>query len=121
MPELVGYVVPSLVGWTKLICGLGMESVLARVAGRFYWVDLRWRMRGYVRGLLAPVERKNGWQLAEYAGHRGSAGFQHLLSGASWGVRFHPVELHHPDPFGVTVVLRQEDGYSVRLTKAFAR
>jgi hypothetical protein len=25
-------------------------------------------MRDYVRGLLAPVERKNGWQLAEYAG-----------------------------------------------------
>ncbi|QCX74651.1 hypothetical protein C9F11_04740 [Streptomyces sp. YIM 121038] len=61
-----------------------LESVFARVAGRFSRVDLRWRMRDYVRGLLAPVERKNGWQLAEYAGHRGPAGFQHLLNGASW-------------------------------------
>ncbi|MCX4635214.1 IS701 family transposase [Streptomyces sp. RPA4-5] len=61
-----------------------LESVLARVAGRFSRVDLRWRMRDYVRGLLAAVERKNGWQLAEYAGHRGPAGFQHLLNGASW-------------------------------------
>ncbi|MGX7761313.1 IS701 family transposase [Streptomyces angustmyceticus] len=62
----------------------GLESVVARMAGRFSRVDLRWRMRDYVRGLLAPVERKNGWQLAEYAGHRGPAGFQHLLNGASW-------------------------------------
>ncbi|MFH8574357.1 IS701 family transposase [Streptomyces sp. NPDC017993] len=63
-----------------------LESVFARVAGRFSRVDLRWRMRDYVRGLLAPVERKNGWRLAEYAGHRGPAGFQHLLNGASWDV-----------------------------------
>ncbi len=31
------------------------ESVLVRVAGRFSRVDLRWRMRDYVRGLLALV------------------------------------------------------------------
>ena len=61
-----------------------LESVLARVAGRFGRADLRWRMRDYVRGLLAPVGRKNGWQLAEYAGHRDPAGLQHLLNGARW-------------------------------------
>ncbi|MBP2056090.1 SRSO17 transposase [Streptomyces griseochromogenes] len=60
-----------------------LDSVFGRVAGRFSRVGLRWRMRDYVRGLLAPVERKNGWQFAEYAGHRGPAGFQHLLNGAS--------------------------------------
>ncbi|WP_223734760.1 hypothetical protein [Streptomyces purpurogeneiscleroticus] len=32
-----------------------------------------------------------------------------------------PMELDHPAPFGVTVVLMEEDGYSVRLTEAFAR
>jgi len=37
-----------------------LESVFARVAGRFGRADLRRRMRDYVRGLLAPVERKNG-------------------------------------------------------------
>ncbi len=41
-------------------------------------------MRDYVRGLLAPVERKNGWQLAEWAGHRDPAGLQHLLNVARW-------------------------------------
>lgn len=61
-----------------------LESVFARVAGRFGRADLRWRMRDYVRGLLAPVGRKNSWQLAEYAGHRDPAGLQHLLNGARW-------------------------------------
>lgn len=41
-----------------------LESVFARVAGRFSREDLRWRLSDYVRGLLAQVERKNGWQLA---------------------------------------------------------
>ncbi len=27
----------------------------------------------------------------------------------------------HPDPFGVTVVLMEEDGYRISLTEAFAR
>ncbi|MFE9651117.1 hypothetical protein ACFYO0_44980 [Streptomyces sp. NPDC006365] len=34
---------------------------------------------------------------------------------------FTPLELDHPSPFGVTVVLMEEDGYSVRLTETFAR
>ncbi|WP_371596274.1 hypothetical protein [Streptomyces sp. NBC_00564] len=33
---------------------------------------------------------------------------------------FTPLELDHPSPFGVTVVLMEEDGFSVRLTEAFA-
>lgn len=61
-----------------------LEAVFARVAGRFSRVDLRWRMRGYLRGLLAPVARKNSWQPAEGAGHRDPAGMQHLLAGARW-------------------------------------
>lgn len=60
--------------------------MFARVAGRFSRVDLRWRVRDYVRGLLAPAKRKNGWRLAEYAGHRGPAGFRHLLNGAALDV-----------------------------------
>jgi SRSO17 transposase len=41
-------------------------------------------MRDYVRGLLAPVARKNSWQLAEQAGHRTPDGLQHLLAGSKW-------------------------------------
>ncbi|MBB5937562.1 SRSO17 transposase [Streptomyces zagrosensis] len=87
-----------------------LESVFARVAGRFSRVDLRWRMRDYMRGLLAPVERKNGWQLAEYAGHRGPAGFQHLLDGATWNADALRDDVQHHvaeqlgDPKGVLIV-----------------
>ncbi|MFG2372268.1 hypothetical protein ACGFY9_12420 [Streptomyces sp. NPDC048504] len=41
-------------------------------------------MRDYVRVLLGPVGRKNGWQLAEYAGHRILDGLQRPLNGATW-------------------------------------
>ncbi|AIS02521.1 hypothetical protein SGLAU_32955 (plasmid) [Streptomyces glaucescens] len=58
--------------------------MFARVAGRFVWVNVRRRMRGCVRGLLAPAERKNDWQLAEWADHRDSAGLQRLPNGARW-------------------------------------
>ncbi|MFJ3786353.1 IS701 family transposase [Streptomyces sp. NPDC090093] len=61
-----------------------MESVFARVAGRFARADLRWRMRDYVRGLLGQAARKNGWQLAECAGHRTPDGFQRLLNSSVW-------------------------------------
>jgi hypothetical protein len=44
---------------------LELEEVLLRVGHRFGRVDLRRRTRDYVRGLLGPVGRKNGWQLAE--------------------------------------------------------
>ncbi|MFF7449645.1 MULTISPECIES: transposase [unclassified Streptomyces] len=85
LPELVGFVVLSMAGINEAaLWAEELESVFARVTGRFSRVDLRWRMRDYTRGLFAPVERKNGWHLAEYAGHRGPAGFQHLLNGASW-------------------------------------
>jgi hypothetical protein len=36
--------------------------------------DLRRRMCAYVQGPLGLLGRKNGWQLAEYAGHRTPAG-----------------------------------------------
>ena len=39
---------------------------------------------GLSAGLLAPVERKNGWQLAEAAGDRTPDGVQELLSRVRW-------------------------------------
>ena len=38
----------------------------------------------YLRGLLSPVERKNGWQLAEQAGDATPYGVQRLLSSYQW-------------------------------------
>jgi hypothetical protein len=44
------------------------------------------RALAYLRGLLSPVERKNGWQLAEEAGEATPDGKQRLLAVADWDV-----------------------------------
>jgi len=61
-----------------------LESLLLRVGGRFGRVEPRRRMRDYVRGLPAPVGRKNSWQIAEHAGHHTPHGLQRLLSWSRW-------------------------------------
>jgi SRSO17 transposase len=62
----------------------GLEAVHARVAPRFARAEPRQRALAYLRGLLSPVERKNGWQLAEQAGEATPDGMQHLLARADW-------------------------------------
>ena len=42
------------------------------------------RAWAYIRGLLSPAERKNGWQLAEVNGDATPYGVQHLLGRARW-------------------------------------
>ncbi|WP_406445474.1 IS701 family transposase [Streptomyces sp. NBC_00631] len=61
-----------------------LDDLFLRIGHRFGPADLRRRMRDYVRALLGPVGRKNGWQLAEHAGHRTPDGLQQLLNGATW-------------------------------------
>jgi len=64
----------------------------------------------YIRGLLSPVERKNGWQLAEVNGDATPYGIQHLLGRARWDVaavrdalRSYLVQ-HMGDPHAVLVL-----------------
>lgn len=61
-----------------------LDDLFLRIGHRFGRADLRRRMRDYVSALLGPVGRKNGWQLAEHAGHRTPDGLQRLLNGATW-------------------------------------
>ena len=52
--------------------------------------EARERLQTYLRVLLSPVERKNGWQVAEEAGEATPYAMQHLLDRAKWdadGVR----------------------------------
>ena len=62
----------------------GLDDLFARVAGRFGRVEPRRQARAYLTGLLAPVERKNGWQLAEAAGDATPDKMQRLLNAARW-------------------------------------
>ena len=57
----------------------GLNDLFALAAGRFPRVEPRLQARAYVRGLLAPVGRKNCWTLAEAAGEGTPDGMQRLL------------------------------------------
>src|SRR5512142_3534227 len=61
-----------------------LAQVHTRIGPRFRRAEARQRVRGFLQGLLAPVERKNGWQLAEELGERGPRGVQRLLGEADW-------------------------------------
>jgi SRSO17 transposase len=65
----------------------GLDDLFARVAGRFGRVEPRRQARMYLMGLLAPLERKNGWQLAEAAGDATPDRMQRLLNNARWDPR----------------------------------
>jgi SRSO17 transposase len=64
----------------------GLDEVHERIAGRFTRSEPRARVREYVSGLVAGLERKNGWTLAERAGEIGPDGMQRLLRRADWDV-----------------------------------
>jgi SRSO17 transposase len=62
----------------------GLDGLVERIAPRFRRMEPRRRVRAYLQGLLCPVERKNGWQLAEHAGDRTPDGVQDFLARMRW-------------------------------------
>lgn len=100
----------------------GLAEVHARIAPRFSRSEPRQRVLAYVRGLLAPLEKKNSWTLAERAGEAIPDGMQRLLAYADWDAdavrddaRDYVVE-HLGDPAGVLVV--DETGFLKKGTKS---
>ena len=61
-----------------------LESVSGRIGPRFVRPEVRQRAQIYLELLLANVPRKNGWQLAEYAGDATPKNIQHFLGRARW-------------------------------------
>jgi hypothetical protein len=47
-----------------------LDSLMSWIGGRFARAEPRVRVREYVSVLVAGLERKNGWTLAERAGER---------------------------------------------------
>jgi SRSO17 transposase len=64
--------------------GEGFARVAALLGKQFARAEPRQRAMAYLRGLISPIERKNGWQLAEYAGEKQPYGMQHVLGRAVW-------------------------------------
>lgn len=61
-----------------------LEGVLARIRPLFYRAESKKHAEQYVRGLLSPLARKNGWTMAEYVGEAGPAALQRLLNLSPW-------------------------------------
>src|SRR5712692_6223939 len=69
------------------IIGQGAEALAVlcgRIGKHFGRAEVRKRVGHYLHGLLASVERKNGWQLAEELGEANAHGVQRLLEEADW-------------------------------------
>jgi SRSO17 transposase len=98
------------------------EALFARVAPRFSRPEVRQRARQYLGSLFAPVQRRNGWQLAEHLGELSPDGAQRLLNAAQWDadqvrddLRTYVVE-HLGDPQAVLVL--DETGFLKKGTKS---
>src|SRR6478736_1735522 len=66
------------------VVAAGLDQLHERIAGRFGRAGAR--VREYVSGLVAGLERKNGWTLAEWAHEVSPDGMQRLLRRADWDV-----------------------------------
>src|ERR687886_2052365 len=92
-------------GWSR-----ELDALAARMAPRFVRAEPRRRALAYLRGLLLPLERKNGWQLAEAAGDATPDGVQDFLARMRWDadavrddLRAYVIE-HLGDPDAVLVL-----------------
>lgn len=99
-----------------------LAALQERIAPRFVRAEVRVRAGRYLTGLLAPLERRNGWQLAEALGETNPDGVQRLLRTAQWDaeavrddLRAYVVE-HLGDPDAVLVI--DETGFLKKGTKS---
>ncbi|WP_217631248.1 transposase [Modestobacter sp. DSM 44400] len=60
------------------------EDLTGRISGLFVHPKSRAHVRQYLEGLLAPIERKNGWTIAEFVGEKEPKAMQRFLNLASW-------------------------------------
>lgn len=88
----------------------GLAELHERFVHRFNRLEPRESSLTYMQGLIAPLERKNGWTLAEEAGHAAPDRMQRLLNRIDWDadevlsdVRDYVIE-HRGDPVAVLIV-----------------
>jgi SRSO17 transposase len=117
LTDPAGAAIVQIAGWRD-----GLDALHARIAARFLRPEVRRRAGRYLAGLLSPVERRNGWQLAEQSGERSPDGVQRLLRTARWDadavrddLRAYVVE-HLGDEGAVLVV--DETGFLKKGTKS---
>ena len=109
--------VAEIRGW-----GVGLSALHQRIAKHFVRAEPRQQAYDYLRALISPIERKNGWQIAEHGGAATPDGVQRLLATAHWDadqvrddLRSYVVE-HLGDPEAVLVI--DETGFLKKGTKS---
>jgi SRSO17 transposase len=60
------------------------EGLCARFAGRWFRTESREHFRQYLRGLLAPLERKNSWTISEFTGEWRPTAIQRFINLTPW-------------------------------------
>ena len=65
-------------------CPVEFEDLWNCVGRCFPRKDTRSQARRYACGLLGCMERKNGWQMAEYLGHKSPYAVQNLIGRSNW-------------------------------------
>jgi SRSO17 transposase len=85
------------------------DSVVKRIRPLFYRTESKKHAEQYLRGLLSPLARKNGWTIAEYVGEPEPKALQRLLNLTPWAAdallvinREYAME-HLADPAGILV------------------
>ncbi len=109
--------VAEIRGWA-----VGLSALHQRIAKHFVRAEPRQQAYDYLRALISPIERKNGWQIAEHIGATTPDGVQRLLATAHWDadqvrddLRAYVVEhLGHPE----AVLVIDETGFLKKGTKS---
>jgi SRSO17 transposase len=88
-----------------------LKGLHSRIASRFGRAEVRQRVACYLAGLVGPVERRTGWQMAGQIGEERPDGVQRLLRSSRWDadavrddLREYVLE-HLGEPSGVLVLL----------------
>jgi len=99
-----------------------VEQVVDLVQHHVRRTEAARHVAGYLRGLLADIDRKNGWQLAEHAGYVHPRGIQRVLTRYAWdadavrdALQEHVVATLG-DPAGILVI--DETGFPKQGTKS---
>jgi len=66
-------------GWA-----VGLSALHQRISKHFLRAEPRQLAYDYLRALISPIERKNGWQIAEHLGATTPDAVQRLLATAHW-------------------------------------
>jgi SRSO17 transposase len=98
------------------------RRVAERISPLFYRTESRAHAERYLRGLLAPLERKNGWTIAEYSGEKEPKATQRFLNLTPWDadalrdIVLEYVAEHFADPRGVLIA--DPTGFAKKGTKS---